>query len=84
MTIEAEIVKARLGADLNVRAAAAVAADARALAAPIKEVVMTPGASHRPVFVVRKIQDQSLAARDERLAQGQARAGVQQQEQRDQ
>ena len=82
MATEAEVVKARLGAGPKVRAAAAMTADARALAAPIHEVVMTLGASHRAVLVVRKVQNQSLAAEHERFAQSQARSRVQQCRQR--
>ena len=82
MTTETEVVKARLGADPNVRAAAAMTADARALAAPINEVVMTLCAAHSAVFVVGKVHGQSLAPEHERFAQSEARTGVQQCEER--
>ena len=41
MTTETEVVKARLGADSNLSAAAAMTTDARVSAALIGEVVMT-------------------------------------------
>ena len=57
MTTEAEVVKARFGADPNGSTAAAMTTDARVFTAPIDEVVMTRDAVHRAVFLVRKTQD---------------------------
>ena len=83
MTTETEVVKARFGANLNVRAAATMTTDARIRAAPIGKVVMTLNAVHRAVFVVRKPEDQRLATTQEWFAQGQSRATAQQCKQRD-
>ena len=82
MTTEAEVVKARFAAGPKIGAAAAMTADARALAAPIDEVVMTLCATHGAVFVVGKVHGQSLAPEHERFAQSEARTGVQQCEER--
>ena len=83
MTTETEVVKARLGADSNLSAAAAMTTDARVSAALIGEVVMTFNAVHRAMFVVRKVQDQSVTAAQERFAQSQSRASAHQRKQRD-
>ena len=45
MTTETEVVKARLGTDLNVRATTAMTSDARRGTSPIGEVVMAAYAS---------------------------------------
>jgi hypothetical protein len=82
MTAETEVVKARFGAHLNGSATAAMTTDARVGTAAIGEVVMTFNAVHLAMFVVRKGQDQRLAAAQERLTQGESRAAAQQGEQR--
>jgi hypothetical protein len=81
---QAEVVKSSLGPDPDVRPTAAMTTDARTLPAPIEVVVMTQHTAHRTVFVVRKIEDQPLAAAHERLAQSQSRATGQQCKQREQ
>ena len=78
MTTEAEVVKARFGADPNGSTAAAMTTDARICTAPIDEVVMTRNAVHRAVFLVRKPQDEGLISAQERFAQGQSRSITQQ------
>ena len=57
MTTETEVVEARFGADPNGSAGAAMTTDARILAGPIDEVMVTLNAVHRAMFVVRKAQD---------------------------
>ena len=74
MTTETEVVKARFGADLNDGAGATMTTDARVCAAPIGEVVMTLNAVHRPMFVVRKAEDQWLVTAQKRFTQHQSRA----------
>ena len=69
MTPETEVVKARFGTDPNGSAAAAMATDTRVGAGPIGEVVMTQNTVHRAMFVVRKAQDQWLAAAHEGFTQ---------------
>lgn len=77
MTTETEVVKARLGADLNGRAAAAMTTDARIVAAAIVEVVMALNAVHRAMFVVREPKDQRFTTTQERFTQGQSCATAQ-------
>ena len=83
MATETEIVKACLGAGTKVGPAAAVTADARAGPASISEVVMALNAVHLAMFVVRKAQDQRLAAAYERLTEGESRSTTRQCKQRD-
>jgi hypothetical protein len=78
MTTETEVVKARFGADPNGSAAAAMTTDARIVAAPIGEVVMTSNAVHREMLVVRKPKDQRLTTAKERFTQGESRATARQ------
>jgi hypothetical protein len=83
MTAEAEVVKARFGAQLNNSAAAAMTTDARVSTAAIREVVMTLDAVHCAVLVVRKVNDQPLTTAEERFTQRQSCAASQQCEERD-
>jgi hypothetical protein len=83
MATETEVVKACFGSDLNGRAAATMAIDARPLTAPIEVVVMTQNAVYRAVFVVRKVYDQPLTATQERFAQSQGCRSAHQWKQRD-
>ena len=69
MTTETEVVKTRFGADLNDRAAAAMTTDARILAGPIDEVMVTLNAVHRAMFVVRKGEVQRITTAHERFTQ---------------
>ena len=55
MAPQAEIMKARLGTDLNRRPTASVTTDAGIAASPIAEVVMALDAVDLAVFVVRKV-----------------------------
>ena len=84
MTTETEIVKAGFHADPKCRAAATMTTDARLLAAAVEVVVMTPGAGHGAVFVVRKVDRQPLTAVQKRFTHRQGRATAQQRQQRDQ
>lgn len=68
MTAEAEVVKARFGADPKVRATTAMTTDAGIGTRAIDEVVMTLNAVHLAMFVVRKVHDQSLTSAQERLS----------------
>ena len=83
MTTEAEIVKARLGSDQQVWAAATVTTDARAGAASIGEAVMTQDAVHCTMFVVRKSQHQRIATTHKRFAHDQSRAVAHQGQERE-
>src|SRR3974390_2568507 len=83
MTTKNEVRKARFGSDPNVSAAAAVTTDAGVRTAPIDEVVMTLNAVHLAMFVMRKAQDQRLAAGQARFTQGQSRATTHQRKQGD-
>jgi hypothetical protein len=65
---ETEVVKACFGANSNLSAATAMTAYARLGATLIGEVVMTQDAVHRAMFVMRKVEDQSITTRQERLA----------------
>jgi hypothetical protein len=83
MTAEAELVKACFDTDLEVSTCAAVTADAGTAPGGVGEVVMTLKAVDRPMFLVREVQEQSLVAAQERLAQCKSRAARQQRPQGD-
>ncbi len=69
MAAQAEVVKARLGTDMNRRPTATVAADAGIAAGTIAEVVMADDAVDCAVFVVRKVDRQRDRAPEHRLPQ---------------
>ncbi len=82
MTTAAELVKARLGANLNDSAAAAMATDAGISTGAIGKVVMTLNAVHRAVAVVWKAHEQGLTSVQHRFAQGARSTSRQQCQQR--
>ena len=77
MTTETEVVKACFGTDANLSAAAAMTTHTGLGAALVGEVVMAQNTVHRPMFVMRKVQEQTLTAGKERLPQRESRAGAQ-------
>lgn len=79
---ETKVMKAGFGADSKVCSAAAMTTDTGTGPAPVDEVVMTQNAVHLAMFVVRKAQDQRLAAPHERFAECERGASAHQCEQR--